>query len=479
MPAMHLFVGELRVKVTAERIPESQAVLNIEVEPERVEKYTDRAYRKLVNRVNIPGFRRGKAPRYIVERMLGKEALFHEGVEMMFPEVFKDAVTEAGLTPFDTPEWEIAEEEPLTLRVTVPLQPTVQLGNYKDVRLTRENVEVTDEEVDSILERLRDQQGNWVPVERKAEMGDRVVIDIDGAIKEQPLLESAGGESLIAQKGEQLIEREGVEYPVKEQPDSLLPGFAEQLVGMGAGDEKDFTITLPADYPEEKFAGKDAIFHVVCHTVNEQRRPELDDEFAKTVGDFETFEDLKKTIREDLLSQKKAEAEKRFIDTLIGMVVDRSTVEMPPSLVEHELDHAVERLSDRLKESGIPLDRYLAISNKSREQLREELRDDAKRRLSSALVLAEVAKAENIQISPEEIDAEINRATESLAEEEAAKVRPAFNTPEARNRISYDLWDRKVVDRLVEIATGEAEPESTSPTEDKGEEPAFEEKATE
>lgn len=467
------------VKVTAERIPDSQAILSIEVEPEVVEKYTERAYRKLVNRVNIPGFRRGKAPRVIVERMLGKEALFHEGVDLMFPDIFKSAIEEAGLTPFDMPQWEIAQEEPLTLKVTVPLQPTVQLGNYKDIRLAREKVEVTDEEVQSILERLRDQQTSWVPVERKAAMGDRVTIDIDGSVKEQPLLESIGGGALVALKGVQILSHKAVEYPVKEQPTSLLPGFVEQLVGLSAGEEKEFTITLPLDYPEARFAGKDAIFHVFCHDVKEERKPELDDEFAKTVGDFETLEDVKRAIRENLLEQKNAEAEKRFVDILVRMVVDRSTVEMPPSLVEHEVDHAIQRFSERLKESGLTLERYLALGPKTEEDLRDEFRADAKRRLAGVLVLAEVAKAENIELSPDEVDAEIDRVIGDLTEDKAAKIRSAFNNPETRKKIGYDIWDRKVVKRLVEIATSEAEPEVALTAEDRGGESAQEQSAAE
>jgi trigger factor len=451
------------VKVTSERTEDCQALLNIEVEPDLVEKYMERAYRRLVNRINIPGFRKGKAPRFMVERLVGREGLFQEGVEIMFPDVFKSAVEEAQIRPFDTPQYEIVQEEPLTLKVTVPLEPQVVLGNYKDIRLDREEVDVSDEEVQSVLDHLRDQQSTWSPVDRPAAMGDRVTIDIDGAVKEEPLIESAGGESLIGGKGEQILKTEGTDYPVKEQPDSFLPGFAEQLVGLKAGDEKEFVITLPPNYPEEHLAGKEAVFSVRCQAVREVNKPEFDDEFAKTVGDFETFEAMREAVRENIVKQKTDEADKRFNDALIGMVVDRSTVEMPPSLVEHEIDHAIERLSGRLQESGMNLDRFLAATSKSKEQLREEFRVSSRQRLANALALAEVAKAEGIAVSTDDIEQEIQNATEGLADAEAAKVRTAFGDQDMRERLGHSIWERKVVERLATIASGDAETQATEP----------------
>ncbi|MBI2954109.1 MAG: trigger factor [Chloroflexi bacterium] len=467
------------MNVTAERIPDSQAILNIEVESELVEKYLERAYRKLVNRVNVPGFRRGKAPRFMVERMVGKEALFHEGVDLMFPDVFKNAMAETGLKPFDTPQYEIVQEQPLTLKVTVPLEPTVELGDYEDIRMSREPVEVTDEEVQAVVERLRDQQTTWAPVDRPAALDDRVTIDIEGHIKEQPLLEGVGGSELIAQKGSQILKSDSVDYPVKAQPESFLPGFGEQLVGLSASEEKEFTIVLPANYPEEPYAGKEAVFHVYCHSVREQSKPEPDDEFAKTVGDFETFEAMLEAIRQDMQKQKTAHAEKHFNDDLIRTIVERSKVDIPPSLVEHEAEHSFEHLMEQVKKSGMTLDRYLSAIGKREDEIREDYRTSARRRLATALVLAEVAKRENIEVSPEDVEEEIQRMTQGMTDEEVVKARATLDNPETRKEISYGLWDRKVIKRLVDIATGEAEPEASAQPENPDEKTALEESATE
>ncbi|MCL5264590.1 MAG: trigger factor [Chloroflexi bacterium] len=453
------------MKVTTESIPDRQVVLTVEVEPDRVEKYLDRAYRRLVDRINIPGFRKGKAPRYIVERMMGKEMLFSEGLDLMFPDVYKTAVDEAGVKPFDAPKWEVAQENPLVLKITVSLEPTVELGNYKDIRLAREEVEVTDEQVQYYLDQLRERYSEWVPVERPAAIDDRVTIDISGATKGEALLESAAGSALVSQEGKQIINTKGVDYPVKPQPDSLLPGFAEQLVGLAAGQEKEFSIILPTDYPEADLVGKEALFKVVCHAVKEKHSPELDDEFAKTIGDFETIDAARQSIREGLLERAKAAAEGRFADTLVNMIVDRSRVELPPSLIDREEEHAIERFAARLRESGLMLDQYLRSAGQTEEQYKETVRASAKKRLETAFVLREVAEAENIEVKQEEVDEEIHRLADNLADEDAARARNTLGNPEARSSLSYDLWERKVMNRLTEIATSETTPEEASDSE--------------
>lgn len=439
------------MKVDVERIPESQVELTVEVEPETVDKYVHRAYRSLVNRLNIPGFRKGKAPRFVVERVVGKETLFQEGLELLLPDVFKKAVEENDIQPIDRPEWDIVQTEPLIAKAKVPVQPTVQLGNYHDIRLSKEEPEVTDEQVNSVIEHLREQHSEWVPVERPAAMGDRVTVDIEARLKGQALLEGVGGDALIQQAGEQLLNAKGIEYLLKSQPDAPIPGLTEQIVGLPPGQEKEFQLTLPDSYPEPQYAGKTAVFRVAAQAVKEKRSPELDDEFAKVLGDYSTVTELVASVREQLQQRMEEEAQKRFADAVVQMVVDRSTVEIPRVMIEREAEHSIEGLENRLRQQGLSFEQYLRTVGKTREELLEETRPLAEKRLKNTLVLDEIARVEKLDISPQEIDEEIDRVAERMGDQ-AEKARSTLSTDEYRRELSYSLWNRKVVKFLTDIA---------------------------
>ena len=439
------------MKVDVERIPESQVELTVEVEPETVDKYVHRAYRSLVNRLNIPGFRKGKAPRFMVERVVGKETLFQEGLELLLPDVFKKAVEENDIQPIDRPEWNIVQTEPLIAKAKVPVQPTVQLGNYHDIRLSKEEPEVTDEQVNSVIEHLREQHSEWVPVERPAAMGDRVTVDIDAHVKGQALLEGIGGDALVQQAVEQLLNAKGTEYLLKPQPDAPIPGLAEQIVGLTPGQEKEFQLTLPDSYPEPEYAGKTAVFRVAVQTVKEKHSPELDDEFAKVLGEYSTVTELVNSVREQLQQRMEEEAETRFANAVVQMVVDRSAVEIPRVMIEREAERSVEGLENQLRRQGLSFEQYLQTIGKTREELLKEAQPLAEKRLKNTLVLDEIARVEKLDVSSAEIDEKIDRVAERMGGQ-AEKARQTLNTGEYRRELGYSLWTRKVVKFLTDIA---------------------------
>ncbi|MBI4322324.1 MAG: trigger factor [Chloroflexi bacterium] len=446
------------MKVSTERIPDSQVVLTIEVEPERVDRYVERAYRSLVNRVNVPGFRRGKAPRFILERVVGKEMLLHDGLEKLVPDVLAEAMQEADVTPVGEPKLEVVQEDPLIVKATVPVRPTVELGNYRDVRLTKEQPVLEEKQVAEAIERLREEHANLLPVERSSQMGDTVTIDIEGHTLGESLLEGVAGGTLVASEGTRLLSSNNVDYLLKPQPESPLAGLTEQMVGMAPGEEREIRLNLPAHYPEEEMRGKPAVFKVKVHAIREKQLPTLDDEFAKTLGDFETWEACEKAIREGLQKGLEQQAEERLTDTIVKTIVDRSHAEFPPSVVEAQVDRMVERLEDNLKRQGLTLHKYLDMMRQTRDEMRESMRPEARKRVETSLVLLEVAKAEGLEVAPEEIDAEIERIVGQVAQG-ADKTRTALNSPDMRERLESGLMDRKLLQRLVQIATAEEEGE--------------------
>ncbi len=446
------------MKVTAERLPESQVELNVEVEPEVVGKAMDRAYRRVVNRVNVPGFRRGKAPRHVVERIVGRETLWQEGVDELVPRVYKEAVQEAQIHPIDEPQIDIVQQEPLVLKFVVPVRPTVELADYRRIRIPRVEVGVTDADVAAALEQLREQHAEWVVVQRPSELGDQVRADVEGWVGAAPLLYSTSGETLIkSAEAETIFDSKDIKIWVSSENRFPAPGFAEQLVGVVAGQVKEFRLTLPADFRVQQYANRAVAFRVTVHDVEEERLPAPDDEFAKKVGDYDSFEALRDDLRRRLQERVELEARRQLEDVVVRTVVDQSKVELPPTVVAREVDRLMERLTNRLKAENMSLEQYLKIVNKTDGQLRDELREDAVRNLKTALVLERVADNENIEVSTAEVQGRIDRLSESVGGDDGEKVARVLSTPESREDIAFSLRTQKVIDRLVELATGEEE----------------------
>lgn len=430
------------MKVTAEPIEQSQVVLDIEVEPERLSKAEQQAAARLANQVNIPGFRRGKAPRHIVEMMVGREAIREEALEKLVPAIYTEAVKEAGIDPIEQPDFDIVSQEPLHIKATVPVRPRFELGSYRDLRIEPETVEADEERVEQILQGSRERYAEFTPVERPAEAGDRVTIDVNGRSGEM-----------------RLLDRENFDYDLDPESQFPAPGFAEALVGMSAGDEKEFTLEYPADYRVEGLAGKPAEFTVKLHAVRSKHLPELDDELAKTVG-ADSLEAWREVTRESLREQAQRRADEAYERKVLEAVVESTPIELPPKVVEKAVDEMVERIQERVRTGQVTLDQYMEYQRKSPDELREESRPVAERDLKTELILHEIAEREGITVAEEEIANMVAGLAAVLArgdERELERRRRDLSNPRTRSRLAHDILENKVRQRLIAIARGETE----------------------
>lgn len=433
------------MKVSTQEIEKSQVVLEIEVDPPRLERAMDQAYRRMAGRLKVPGFRPGKAPRPLVERMIGRESLLEDAIEHLVPEVYREAVDQEDLYPIEEASFEVVEAEPLKIKATVPVRPAVTLGDYRSLRRELTTPEITDEQVDNVITQLRESHATWVPVERAVQLEDRVAMDVHGTVDDKPILD-----------------RQDVEYVVRGESDRPMPGFAEQLVGMSAGDEKHFTLPVPADFEDQELAGKQAIFDVKVHWVKEKQLPELDDAFASSVGTFANLDELKQEVRNELQGRAEAQARQALQESLIEEIVAGASLELPPQAVEKQAARLRQQLASSLDRQGITLEQYRQLTGKSAAEFEEELEADARRELTRLFVLDEVAKAEQIGVDPVEVETEIRRAAGD-GPDARRLVREALARRETRARVEAAVRERKTIAHLVDMATGAADGQAAQP----------------
>ncbi len=425
------------MKVTNEKVENSQVFLTIEMEPAEVEESLEKSYYRLVKKTNIPGFRKGKAPRAILERHIGKEDLLNDALKDLLPEAFQKAITEQKIEAFAQPHIEITQTDPLVFKATVPLPPTIKLGDYHHIQVAPEPVELSEDDISAALEQLRHQQATWEPIERPVDFSDLLVLDVEGNVEDKPF-----------------INQKGAQYQVIRDTPFPAPGFAEQLVGMQRDKEKEFKLQLPSDYPNGELSGKEAAFKVSITEIKQEKLPELNDEFAKELNpDFKTLS----TLREQVAANLKLKAEEKtradFEERLLDAVVDITELEFPPILVEIEIDHLINRQLQRWQMAGKGLEEYLSSINKTEEELREGLRPLATRRVTSSLVLDKIAEEEKIEVNDSEIDAEIENMMRGAAENKE-RLQKYLNTPQSRESIKQTLLTRKTIQRLTEVASG-------------------------
>ena len=428
------------MKVTNEKTENSQTFLTIEMEPAEVEESLEKSYRRLVQRTRVPGFRKGKAPRAILERYIGKESLFEDTLNNLLPEAYEKAIEEQAIEAFAQPQIEVAQTDPLVFKAVVPLRPNVRLGDYHSIQMTPEVAEVKEGDVDNVIEQLRHQQATWEPVERPVDFGDLVAFDIESSIEDEPFINQAGAQYQVLRD---------LSFPV--------PGFAEQLAGVKKGEEKEFTLELPQDYPRSELAGKEPRFKVKVNEIKEEILPDLSDDFAKGVGsEFQTLDSLKERVSSDLKTRVEEQARTDFEERVIDAAVDLAEVEFPPILVEVEINRI---LNQRFQGGNQGLEEYLRSINKTEEELHEELHPIATKSVSRSLVLGKIVEEEKVEVSGSEIDEEIERMAQNANENKEA-LEKIFNTPQARESIERALISRKAIQRLTEIAKGSKEIET-------------------
>ena len=430
------------MKVTTEDKPHQEVLLNIEVEPDEMDLYLDRAYRRVVKRVNIPGFRKGKAPRLVIERYVGKEALLSEALDFMVPEITFKAIEEMQLEPAVQPKMEGVELQPVTIKATVALRPTVDLHDYKALRVEKEkNVETTQEQVERVLEQMHRDSLPWEPAQGSAKFGDMITIDVLGLVE---------GKTAVDNKAVTLILTEGSSWPV--------PDFSERLEGIKQDESREYSLTFPQDHPEKEVAGKNCLFTVTATEVKEKLLTIMDDEFAKGIGEgFENLEALRNRIKEDITDQSNQETTRIYADKVVSQLVESASVEISEILVEHEIDHILADEETAMKQRRLSMEDYLSRVGKSADELRADIRDGARARLIRAITLEKVTREEGIEVASEEVDVEIDSiVTQSPGAEDM--IRGLFQSTDGRERLLNSLRTRKAIQRLVEIASGESNP---------------------
>ena len=425
------------MKVTTEELENCQIAMTIEVEDAEAEKALRNAARTLSREFKIPGFRPGKAPYNVIVRLLGIEAVQEQAVDDLAQKLYKQALEEKGIEPYASASLDEVTWNPLTLRLTIPMPPRVDLGAYRDVRLPPEEVVVTDEEINQVLERIQKQNAMWQPVERPARLGDMITADIEATV---------GGQVVLKNEGREMILREDSRYPV--------PGFGQALVGMQPGEERSFELTYPEDYYNRELAGQQATFHVLMDTVKEEVLPLVDDALAMSVG-YESVDKLREDIRAELLGQAQREANNRFVTTVMDRVVEGATIAFPPIMLEHEIDDMVEEQKRRLEQRGMSLEEFLKLRDQTEEDFRQELRPYAEKRLRQSLVLGELVEAEQLSVNSNEIDEQIASLALSL-DEENDDLKEFLFSPLGKLSVGSDLLTRRALERLVAIAQGKA-----------------------
>lgn len=413
----------------------NEGVLTFEVDVDTFESALDEAFKKVVKDVSLPGFRKGRIPRKIFESRFGVESLYQDAIDIVLPEAYTNAIDEAGIFPVDQPNIDldvIERGKPLVFTATVTVKPEVTLGEYKGLEVDDIPVEVTEEEVDTEINLLRDQQAELVIKEEgEVEEGNTVVIDFEGFIDDVPF---DGG------KGEN--------YSLEIGSGQFIPGFEEQLIGASSGDDVDVNVTFPEDYHAEDLSGKEALFKVKVHEIKEKVLPELDDEFAKDVDDeVETLDELKEKTKERLLEQKQLDADNQKREQVLLQASENSTVDIPEVMVENELEQMLNEFQQSLQAQGLTLEMYTQFSGQDEESLKDQMREDAEKRVKTNLTLEAIIEAENIEVEEENIEKEFeNMATMYSIEVDQIKQMFGGNT----EAIETDLKFRKAIDFLLE-----------------------------
>ncbi len=457
------------MKVSSERRPPREAVLTVDLDERDVEPYLDRAYRQAVRRLNVPGFRKGKAPRRIIEQLFGREYLLNEALDSMIQESTSKAVEEEDLDLGGIPQVSIEQLDPPIFKATVPLAPEVDLGDFESVRVEKAAVEVSEERIDETLEQLRRDFGVWEPTDGPVEMDDLIELTIEGWIEE------ADGErrEIIHSENTEYIPRPGTRFPV--------PDFDSGLVGLPQNELTSFTLDVPEDFENEEYAGKKAYFEATVHQVKRKTVPELDDEFAKGVGEgFETVGDLRERVKSDLVAQEERRVNAEHQEQTFAKVVEAATVEMSPIIVDHEMEHYIEERQENLRQGRVTIEQYqqyLLWQSMTPEEIQNDARPQVEERLKRAHVLREVARRKGIEVADAEVDEEIEAILGDAGDRD--DVRKLFDEEERRQSIRRMLQNRRALDYLTQAALGETPSDQETAEEAVAEEAVAEEAVAE
>ena len=410
--------------------------ITVEIDKDLMEKGVNAAYLKARKNIQIPGFRKGKAPRKVIESMYGIHVFYEDGLEEIFPEVYEEAVVKQGIKAIGRPSLEdlqISEENIVTITISTEVYPEVTLGEYKGIEAPKAEINVTDEQVEAELNTMAQNVSSTETVERAAEMGDTANIDFEGFDNGVPF---EGGK--------------GQGFDLKLGSGSFVPGFEEQVVGMSAGEEKDIDITFPEDY-HANLAGKPVVFHVKCNKVTTTTVPAMDDEFAKDVSEFDTLEELKADIRAKALENAEKQAASAFEQACVDKAAENCTVDMPKALIAAELDNQMERFAYQLQMSGYSVEAYAKMMGGDMNTMRNAFRPAAEKQAKIDLTLAKIFEVEGLTVTDEDIAAEYDALAEKYSLE-LEKVKTMVSLEEIRTNLETRKAVKVIVDNAVAVA---------------------------
>lgn len=425
------------MSLQVEKLEKNMAKLTIEASAEDLEKAINSAYQKQKGKISIPGFRKGKVPRQIIEKMYGKEVFYEDAANILIPEAYDKALEECEEEIVSSPQIDVTQIEagkPFIFTATVALKPEVKLGKYKGVKVDKADLEVTEEEINEVIEKERDNNARNVSVEDRAvQDGDMTVIDFEGFVD---------GTAFDGGKGEN--------YPLTIGSGAFIPGFEEQLVGANIGEEVEVKVTFPADYHAENLKGKDAVFKCTVKEIKMKELPDVDDEFASEVSEFDTLAEYKEDVKKKLEEDKAKAAKDAKEEAVIQAIIDDSEMEVPEAMVETQQRQMLDEFAQRISMQGLSMEQYFQFTGTNYQQMLEQVKPQAEKRIKSRLVMEAVAAAEKLEVTDEEYDKEVETMAE-VYQMDVSKVKEMLGEKEAKN-IRLDLAVRKAAEFVVENA---------------------------
>lgn len=418
-----------------EKIEDNVAKLEIHVPPEDFAKAMEKAYRKNVKRFNIPGFRKGKAPMKIIEMQYGEGVFYEDAFDFVFPEAYRKAIDENQLEPVAQPEIDIetiSKAEGVVIKAEVAIKPEVELGTYKGIKVEKREVNIGDEEVALELESMREKNARLISVEdRGIKVGDTAIIDFKGFID-----------------GEAFEGGEGINHPLEIGSGQFIPGFEDQLVGVKVGEDAEVEVRFPEEYHAKEFAGKEAVFQVKVKEIKEKELPELDDEFAKDVSEFDTLEELKEDIKKRLQESEEHRIQHEVEDAVLAKVVENASMVIPEAMIRAEVDRMMGDFDYQLRMQGINLGDYFKYTNVNEDQFKDNLKEDAERKLEMDLTIEKIIEVEDIQANDQELEEELERVAKQYGQE-VEKIKETFKDAQLEY-LKDTIKRRKCIAFLVE-----------------------------
>ena len=425
------------MSLQVEKLEKNMAKLTIEVSADDLEKALQSAYKKQKNKINLPGFRKGKVPRQMIEKMYGSEIFYDDAINELMPKAYAEAYDECELDIVSRPEVDVVQIEkgkPFIFTAEVAVKPEVTLGEYKGLEVDKISTRVTQKEVEEKLKEEAEKNARTVTVEDRAvQDGDEVIMDFEGFVD---------GETFEGGKGEN--------YPLTIGSGSFIPGFEEQLVGAEAEKEVEVKVAFPEDYHAEELKGKDAVFKCTVHEIKMKELPEIDDEFAAEVSEFDTLDEYKADLKAKIKEQKEAEGKRKQEDQAVEKAVENASFEIPEAMITTNISQMTDDFARRMRSQGLTMEQYFQFTGMTAEKMEEEMRPQAIKRIETRIVLEAIAKAENIEISDEKMDEEISKMAESY-KMEADKLKEFMGDAE-KKQMKEDMAVQEAVTFLVEHA---------------------------